>query len=105
MRLDRLQQVLGELGELVLELDVHPRGQEGDAFEQALDVRVDVGRGAEAEPPGDALVFLAELARRPRGSQFVIVRAAGDPGAYPDCGRRVNLDVGLELDGHGPPPL
>ena len=48
-------------GELVLELELHARGEEGGAFQQAGDHRVHALADEAAEPLGDARILLGEF--------------------------------------------
>ena len=63
MRLDSRQQVLGELRILVGKLQLDAGAEERDAFQQAFDIRVGVGRGLEAKARSNGLVLFAEFAR------------------------------------------
>ena len=58
-----LEQVAGELGKLVLELELNPRGEECGAFQQARHHRVHAIGDQPAEPLRDARIFVGELAR------------------------------------------
>ncbi len=62
VRVDGVQQVLGEARVLAVELELHARGEKGEAFQQPLDVRVRALEALEAEPGGD----LRELGRELR---------------------------------------
>jgi Tat protein secretion system quality control protein TatD with DNase activity len=62
MRVDEFRQVLGEARELGVDLHLHARGQEGEAFQQALDIRVGALEAFEAEAAGDLRVLDRELA-------------------------------------------
>ena len=57
------QQILGEFGKFVLELELHPRRQESRALQQAADHRIDAVVQKAAETLGDARIFLGEFAR------------------------------------------
>jgi len=59
VRVDHRQQVLGEAREFRVDLQLHARSQEGEAFEQALHVGIGTLERLEPQPPGD----LRELAR------------------------------------------
>ena len=74
MRVDDLEQRLGEARELGVELEVHARRQEPDAFEQPLDVRVGDLEAVHAEPAGDLGKLARELgARLPKVLQLEVV--------------------------------
>src|SRR5262249_45408881 len=58
-----LQQIGGELGKLVLELELHARGQERGALEQAGHHRIHAVGDQAAQTFGDAWIFGGEIAR------------------------------------------
>ena len=62
VRVDDLEQRLGEARELGVDLQLHPRRHEAGAFEQPLHVRVGHLEAAHAEPGGDLRELLGELA-------------------------------------------
>ena len=61
VRDELLEQIAGEFRKLVLELELHARGEEGRAFEQAGDHRIHALGDQAAEPLGDARIFLGEF--------------------------------------------
>ena len=60
MRIHDTQERFADLGEIVVDLEVHARGEEGEAFEQALDVRVGALVGLEQQARRDLGVALGE---------------------------------------------
>ena len=102
MRRKLIDQVGGEVGELVLELQLHPRRQKGRAFEQPADHRIDPVFHQPAEPLGHARVGLGEFAGLlAQDREFLVV----EPEKFPVHGSepidldlaRVDLDLGDEL--------
>jgi hypothetical protein len=63
MRDQLLEQVAGEFRELVLELELNPRGKKRRAFEQPADQRIDAVLEDPAEPLRDSGIFVCEFAR------------------------------------------
>ena len=63
VRDELVEQVARELGELVLQLQLHARRQKGRSLQQAGDHRVGPVAHQAAQTLGDAGIFLAELAR------------------------------------------
>ena len=63
MRRELVDQVGREIGELVLDLELHARGQKRRALEQPADHRIDAVVEQAAEPLGDARIFLGEFRR------------------------------------------
>ena len=61
MRGQLIDQVRGEIGELMLELELHSGGQKRRAFEQPADHRVDVVFEQPAQTLGDPGIFLSEF--------------------------------------------
>jgi hypothetical protein len=61
VRAQQFQQGVGQIGGIVVEPVLHPRGEEGHAFEQALDMGVVDGIGRDAQAPGHLRVGLGEL--------------------------------------------
>ena len=61
MRIDDLEQRLGEARKLGVELELHARRQKPDAFEQPLDVGIGDLQPVHAEPGGDLRKLLGEL--------------------------------------------
>ncbi len=61
VRHELLEKVAGELGKLVLELELHARREEGRAFEQPGDHRVGALLDEAAEALGDARILVREL--------------------------------------------
>jgi len=49
MRIDRVEQMLRELGKLVVQLELDPRREKRDALEQTLDIGVGLARRVDAE--------------------------------------------------------
>ena len=62
MRVDHLQQVLGEHRVLRVELQLHARGKKSEALQQPLDVRVGALETFQPESPGDLGIFARKLA-------------------------------------------
>ena len=80
VRDELLQEVGGELRELVLELELHPGGQEGGAFQEPGDHRVHPLCDEPAKALGDAGILLRELARLlPEQCQLAIVQVEEFP--------------------------
>ena len=63
MRDELLEQIVGEFRKFVLELELNPRGEEGRAFQQTADHRIDAVFQDAAEPLRDARIFVGEFAR------------------------------------------
>ena len=61
MRIEDAEQRLRDLRKLVVDLQVNARGEKGERFQQALDVRIVAFVRLQDQPPGDFRVFLAEL--------------------------------------------
>jgi hypothetical protein len=64
MRVENAEERLSDLGKFVVDFEVDAGGQEGEGFEEALDVRVVAFVGFEDEAAGDFGVFLAELSAK-----------------------------------------
>jgi hypothetical protein len=62
MRIDHLQQRLREGREFRFQLELDTRRQEGEAFQQPLDIGIGHLGAAEIEPGGDLGKFGGELA-------------------------------------------
>ena len=62
MRIEHLQQALRQLREIVVELAVDAGGDEGEALQQPLDVRIVGGFAGQAQPAGDLRMLLGEFA-------------------------------------------
>src|SRR6266851_1198400 len=63
MRDELFQQILGELGEFVFELELHPCRKESGSFQQPTDQRIDAVLQNAAQALRNARIFLGELAR------------------------------------------
>src|SRR5579871_1452109 len=63
MRNQLLEQIAGELGKLMLELELHARRQECRAFEQAAHQRVDAVLKNASKPFRNSWIFLGKLPR------------------------------------------
>jgi hypothetical protein len=61
MRIEDAEQGLGDFGKFVVDFKMNAGGEEGEGFEQALDVRIVALIGFEDEAAGDFRIFLAEL--------------------------------------------
>jgi hypothetical protein len=61
MRIEDAEQSLGDLGKLVVDFEMDAGGEEGEGFEEALDVRIVALIGFEDETAGDLGIFLSEL--------------------------------------------
>ncbi len=61
VRVGDFQQVVGEGRVLGVELELHACGEVGEAFQQALDIRVGAVDSRQRQAPGDLRVFLGEL--------------------------------------------
>ena len=61
MRVDDVEEGLGDLREIVVDLEVHAGGEKGEALEQALDVRILALVGLELQPRGDLGIPPGEL--------------------------------------------
>src|SRR6266700_4984014 len=57
------QQILGEFGEFVFELELHPCGKKSGSFQQPTDQRIDVVLQNAAQALRNSRIFLGELAR------------------------------------------
>jgi hypothetical protein len=64
VRIHQLRQVLGKPRELGVDLHLHARGHEAEAFQQALDIGVGALEAIEAEAAGDLRKFLGKLTAR-----------------------------------------
>src|ERR1019366_583524 len=53
VRVDDVEEGLGNFGEVVIEAEVDAGGQQGDGFDEALDVRVFTTVGLQLEAGGD----------------------------------------------------
>src|SRR5690606_39826029 len=74
VRVDDVEQRFAELGEVVVDAQVYARGQEREALEQPLDVRVVALVGLELEPRRHLRVAAPELrARPPQEGQLALV--------------------------------
>ncbi len=73
MRVDHLQQVLGEHRVLRVQLELHARGQKREAFQQPLDIGVGAFERVQAKPAGD----LGILARKLRAHVAHVLQLAG----------------------------
>ena len=74
VRVHRLENGLGEPGELRVELQVDTGSEKREAFEQALDVRIDALDFTQAETTCDLWELFRELARHPpQVLQFAVV--------------------------------
>ena len=62
VRADHLEQVLGEPGELLVDLELHAGGEEGEALEEALDVGVGALERVEPQACRDFREVMGELA-------------------------------------------
>jgi hypothetical protein len=68
------EQSLGDFGELVVDFEVDAGGEEGEGFEEALDVGIVAFVGFEDEAAGDFGVFLGEFgAKLAEVVEFVFV--------------------------------
>src|SRR6266568_7738839 len=63
MRDELFQQILGELGEFVFELELHPCRKESGSFQQPADQRIDAVLQNAAQALRNSRIFLGELAR------------------------------------------
>ena len=63
VRRELVDEVRGEIGELVLELELHPGGQERGALEKSGDHRIGGVADKPAEPLGDARIVFSEFGR------------------------------------------
>ena len=61
MRVEDFQQALRQLREIVVELAVDAGGDEGEALQQPLDVRIVGGFAGKAQPAGDLRMLLGEF--------------------------------------------
>jgi hypothetical protein len=100
-----IDQIGGEVGEFVLELELDARGQERRALEQARRSSDRAGRHQAAETLGDSRIFLREFAGllaqerelaivEFRNSRFI----SSEPIDFDLAG--VELDLGDEFDRH-----
>ena len=65
MRIEHLEQRLGDLRELVVDLEVDARREKRERLDQPLDVRILALAALEQQPAGDLRVLLGELRRHP----------------------------------------
>src|SRR5712675_761460 len=63
MRDELFQQILGELGEFVFELELHPCGKKSGSFQQPTDQRIDAVLQNATQALRNSRIFLGELAR------------------------------------------
>src|SRR3981189_639970 len=63
MRNELFQQILGELGEFVFELELHPCSKESGSFQQPTDQRIDAVLQNATQALRNSRIFLGELAR------------------------------------------
>src|SRR6266700_111226 len=63
MRNEFFQQILGELGEFVFELELQPCGKESGSFQQPTDQRIDAVLQNAAQALRNSRIFLGKLAR------------------------------------------
>ena len=61
MRIQDVEEGFGQLRQLIVELPVNPGGQEGEAFQQAFDVRILAAIRLQSEPLSDLPMFLGKL--------------------------------------------
>jgi hypothetical protein len=74
VRAQHLEELLGELRKLGVDLELNARRQEGEAFEQTLDVRIRAFERVEPEPPGYLRKVPSELAAEiPQVAKLAIV--------------------------------
>jgi hypothetical protein len=74
VRVEDVEQRLADLRELVVELEVHARGEEGEALQHPLHVRVLGLAGLQQQAAGDLRVLLGELgAHAPEVRQLALV--------------------------------
>ena len=76
MRVQHSEESIGQLGELVIQPVMDPRGEKRDAFQQAGDMRVVHHIGREAQPAGDLRVCRGKLGSQPtqRVQLAIVVR-------------------------------
>src|SRR6267378_5126252 len=63
VRNELFQQILGEFGEFVFELELHPCGKKSGSFQQPPDQRIDAVLQDAAQALRNSRIFLGELAR------------------------------------------
>ena len=61
MRVERVEQILGEDRKPLVHLEPDAGVEIGDTLHQSLDVRIGVGRRVEPEQPGDLAMILGEF--------------------------------------------
>src|SRR2546423_15059233 len=61
MRVDNLEDRLADLGKLVVDLEMHARGEKGERLDESLDVWILALVRFEQQPPSDLGVTLGEL--------------------------------------------
>ena len=92
-----MQQMLGEIRKLILKFELHPRPEEGDAFQQALDIGIGVGGVLQPQSSGDVFVFFAKFSRGlAQIGQFFIV-GAQQAGVQTPYSRRVTAEVSSSI--------
>jgi hypothetical protein len=92
MRLNGAEQMLGKIRKLVLQLELNPRAQKGHALQQALDMRIDLRRRAQPQPPGDRGIILAEtLCRLAQMHKFVVIGL--EKSRIHQCSRKLAVPV------------
>ena len=62
VRVEHVQQRLGDFGELIVELAMHSAGQEREGFDQTLDVGIFAGIRLQQQTAGHLGIFFRELA-------------------------------------------
>ena len=74
VRVDQLEQVLGEAGELRIDLQLHPRGQKGEPLQQSLHVGVGALERLQPQSPRDLGKLAGELpAHLPQVLELAVV--------------------------------
>ena len=81
-RKDHLQQVLAKGREFRVDLELHPRRKEGEAFEQALDIGIGAVQPLQRQPAGNLRKLFGEFGRRLPDMQQLVVVVIEEPGIH-----------------------
>ncbi len=73
MWIERVEQILRERRKLIIQPQLHAGIQVRDPLQQALDMRVGIGRRINSQPTGDLAMLLGKLDRAPTEIQKLVV--------------------------------
>ena len=91
MRVEHVQERLGDFGELIVELAVHAAGQEREGFDEAFDVRIFARVGLQQQTAGHLGILFRELAGHLADElqlAFVVGKQLVDHAFPPETARR-----------------